>query len=122
MQKILINGVEIWQPNEGIQYSLETTYTEDTQRIITGPIITTPLFTVEQLSYEASWIPVASASAILQMVIGLNFQLTYFSPYYGGWRTAEFYVGKGSMNIGRLNPEDMVLESLSFNMQGVNPI
>ena len=81
-----------------------------------------PLFTVEQLGYQASWIPVEAASAILQMVIGVNFQLTYFSPYFGAWRTAEFYVGKGSMNIGRLNPEDMVLESLSFNMQGVNPI
>ena len=122
MQKILINGVEIWQPDEGIQYNLETTYSEDTQRIITGLLIATPLFTVEQLGYQASWIPVAAASAILQMVIGVNFQLTYFSPYFGAWRTAEFYVGKGSMNIGRLNPEDMVLESLSFNMQGVNPV
>ena len=122
MQKILINGTEIWQPDEGISYNFETTYSDDTQRVITGPLIETPLFTVEQLGYEATNIPIESATAILQMVVGRRFQLTYFSLYYGGWRTDTFYVGKGGANIGRLNPTDMILESLSFNMQGVNPI
>lgn len=122
MQKILINNVEIWQPDEGLKYDFETTYSDDTQRIITGPLVETPLFTVEQLGYEASYIPIASATAILQMVVGTRFNLTYYSLYYGGWRTAVFYVGKGSCSIGRLDPADMVLERLSFNMQGVNPL
>ena len=121
-QGIQINGVQIWQPDEGIQYNFETTYSEDTQRVITGVLVETPLFTVEQLGYEATNIPICAASAILQMVVGKRFSLTYFSLYYGTWRTDTFYVGKGGANIGRLNPEDMILESLSFNMQGVNPI
>lgn len=122
MQKILINGVEIWQPDEGISYDFETTYSDDTQRVITGPLVETPLFTVEQLGYEATNIPISAATAILQMVVSQRFSLTYFSLYYGGWRTDTFYVGKGGARIGHLNPADMVLESLSLNMTGVNPI
>ena len=122
MQKIQINGIDIWQPDEGIGYDFETTYTEDTGRVVSGTMVETPLFTVEQFNYTASYIPVAAATAILQMVVGRRFNLTYYSLYYGGWRTDTFYVGKGSCKIGRLNPEDMVLDSLSFNMQGVNPI
>jgi hypothetical protein len=122
MQKLKINGVVVFQPDEGLQYDFETTYTEDTERVRTGKWIGTPLFTVESLGYTATNIPVAQASQILSMVVGKTFQLTYPSSYYGTWRTGEFYVGKGSMAIGRWNDATQILDSLSFNMIGVNPI
>lgn len=122
-EKIKINGAEIFQPDEGLGYDFETTYTEDTTRVQSGRLHSSPMFTVESLSYEASDIPLDEASKILQMVAkGKNFQLRYYSCYYGQWRTGAFYVGKGSMSIGTLKADEETLESLSFNMIGVDPI
>lgn len=122
MQRMMINGADIFQPDSGLSYDFETTYTEDTERVRTGQWIGTPLFTVESLGYSASKIPVAEAGRILQAVVGKTFQLTYPSAYYGGWRTGEFYVGKGSLSVGVWNDKEQTLESLTFNMIGVNPI
>ena len=118
-----MNGVRIWQPDEGLAYNFETTYTSDSGRTAAGPLIDTPMFTVEQLGYTATDIPASEASAILQMMgKGQHFMLTYYSLYYRAWRTAEFYVGKGSASIGRLKYDDMRLDSLTFNMTGVDPL
>ena len=121
--KISINGQVIWQPDEDLGSSFETTYTEDTTRTQDGVLHATPLFTVEQFSYKATNIPASEASRILQMVArGENFSLFYYSPYFGTWRTDLFYVGKGSLNVGTLKEGEEYLTGLSFNMTGVNPI
>lgn len=121
--RISINGSAIWQPDEGIDYNFETTYTSDTQRVTSGQLKATPLFTVEQLGYSATEIPISEATRILRAVAkGLPFSLFYFSIYYGVWRTDTFRVGKGQCSIGRLNLDDMTLKSLSFNMTGDNPL
>lgn len=121
--RIKMNGVAIRQPDEGLGYSFETTYTEDSTRVQSGVGHFTPLFTVEQFSYEATWLTAAEMSAILQIIgKGGEFTLHYFSPYYGEWRDDNFYVGTGSLSIGRLNEEKERFDSLSFNMTGVNPI
>lgn len=120
---IKINGVEIYQPDSGLKYAFESTYTKDSTRTQDGKGHFTPLFTVEQLGYSANGIPVADAATIIQMVAkGQNFTLHYFSTYYGVWRDGTFYVGKGDCQIGTLEENGEFLSSLSFNMTGVNPI
>lgn len=121
--KIRINDIEIFQPDEGLKSSFETTYSEDSTRLQTGEANFVPLFTVEQFSYSASDIPVAEASVILQQIIkGEAFKLHYFSPYYGKWRDGMFRVGQGQFTIGTVEEGGEKLTSLSFNMTGENPI
>ena len=121
--KIRINDIEIFQPDEGLKSSFETTYTEDSTRLQTGEANFVPLFTVEQFSYSATDIPVAEASVILQQIIkGEAFKLHYFSPFYGAWRDGMFRVGQGQFSIGTVEENGEKLSSLSFNMTGENPI
>ena len=121
--KIRINDIEIFQPDEGLQSSFETTYSEDSTRLQDGTANFVPLFTVEQFSYSATNVPVADAAVILQQVIkGESFKLHYFSPYFGAWRDGMFRVGKGQFNIGSVEDGSEVLSSLSFNMTGEEPL
>ena len=120
-------GASSWttikQPVENMGYSFETTYTADTTRVQSGALHASSMFTVEQLSYSAKNLTISEMSAILQIIAkGTPFSLHYFSPYYGTWRDDTFYVGQGSLNIGRLKEDKERFESLSFNMTGVNPI
>ena len=119
---IKIDGKDIYQPDEDMSYNLETTYTNDSGRVQTGAGYFTPMFTVEQYGYTATHVPVADASQILKLVIGRNFTLHCFSPYYGVWRDTTCYVGKGDSKIGTLEDSGEYISSLSFNMTGVDPI
>lgn len=124
MQDIIkINDIEIYQPDQGLQASFETTYTSDSTRVQSGVMHATPMFTVEQFSYSATDIPVEEAKVIIQQIIkGNAFKLHYFSPYYGQWRDGMFRVGRGQYEIGTLKEDEEKLSSLSFNMTGDNPI
>lgn len=120
---IKFNSTSIRQPDAGLGYNFETTYTSDTTRTQIGVLRASPMFTVESFSYEASNLTVAEMSQILKIVAGGNkFTMHYFSPFYGEWRDDVFYVGKGSLSIGTLNHESELYESLSFNIIGINPI
>ncbi len=120
---IKLNGTLIAQPDEGLGYDFETTYTEDSTRVQSGTLHASAMFTVESLSYKASWLPAAEVSRILQIVDrGRPFTLHYYSLHYGRWRDGRFYVGKGSLSIGRLNAEEETVDELSFNMIGVDPL
>ena len=121
---IRINGVDIFQPDEGLSYAFESTYTEDSTRLQTGTANFVPLFTVEQLNYTATDIPMEEATKILQMIAkGNDFTLHYYSVYYGGWRDGKFRVGKSnSISIGSLEENNEKLSMLSFNMTGDNPL
>lgn len=120
---IKMNDQVIYQPDTGLGYDFETTYTEDSTRVQSGKVYATPMFTVESFSYRATWVPAAEMRKILQIAArGYPFKLHYFSPYYGRWRDDMFYVGKGSLSIGFLNATQEVFEDLSFNMIGVNPL
>lgn len=122
-QKIDINDVDIYQPDSGLAYNFESTYTSDSTRTQDGVGHFTPMFTVEQLGYSATGIPVAEATKIIKQIIkGKPFKLHYYSLYYGGWRDDRFYVGKGECEIGTLEDGGETLSSLSFNMTGINPI
>ena len=120
---IKINDIEIFQPDEGLKSSFETTYSEDSTRLQSGEANFVPLFTVEQFSYSASNIPVKEASVILQQIIkGESFKLHYFSPYYGTWRDGVFRVGQGQFEIGSVKEYEEIISFLKFNMTGDNPL
>ena len=121
---IRINGVDIFQPDEDLGYAIETTFTEDSTRLQSGDANFVPMFTVEQLSYQATSIPMEEATKILQMVgKGESFTLHYFSVFYGGWRDGKFRVGKtNTISIGSLEENNEKLSVLSFNMTGDNPL
>ena len=120
---IKMNGTVIPQPDEGLGYDFETTYTEDSTRVQSGTLHATAMFTVESFSYKASWLTREEMSRVLQIVAkGRPFTLHYLSPYYGLWRDGRFYVGKGSLSVGRWNADEERYEDLSFNMIGVDPI
>lgn len=118
-----INGIVVKQPDKGLGYSFETTYTDDSNRTQNGVGHFTAMFTNESFSYEATNLTESEMTQILKQVAkGKNFTLHYRSPYYGGWRDDKFYVGKGSLSIGSWKESEECYESLSFNMVGVNPI
>ena len=120
---IKLNGTVIAQPDEGLGYDFETTYTEDSTRVQSGTLHASAMFTVESLSYKASCLTAAQVTQILQIVDrGRPFTLHYYSLHYGAWRDGRFYVGKGSLTIGRLNAREETVDELSFNMIGVDPI
>lgn len=120
---IKMNGKEIYQPDEGLGYSFESTYTEDSTRLQTGALNAVPMFTVEQFSYQATDVPIDKATEILQIIAkGYPFTLHYFSVYYGVWRDGTFRVGKGSLAIGSLEENNTKLSSLSFNLTGDEPL
>ena len=120
---ITINGVKIRQPDEGLGYDWETTYSEDSKRTQKGKLTTSRLYTVESFSYQASNVTVAEMKAILKEIMkGQFFTLHYWSPYYGSWRDDQFYVGRGSLAVGRLNETEERYDSLSFNMIGRNSV
>ena len=99
-EKIKFNDVVIFQPEEDVGYEWETTYTEDSGRVVSGKSRTTPLFTVEAFTYNFKNISVKDMSAILRIVAkGKNFKMHYFSPYYGEWRDDLFRVGKGCRQV-----------------------
>lgn len=121
--RIMINNQVIKQPDEGLGYNFETTYTEDSGRVMSGAAHVTPLFTVEQFSYSATNLTITEMSRILQLIAkGRKFTMFYPSPYYGAWREDTFYVGRGSLEIGTWNDETQLFSSLSFNIVGVNPL
>lgn len=112
------------QPDSGaLSYDFETTYTADSGRTQTGVAVVSPLFTVEALGYSRASISKTMLSQILKIIAkGQRFQLHYFSAYYGAWRTSWFYVGKGQLNIGRLNEGKELFTSVEFNMVSVDPL
>lgn len=53
-ERYKMNGDSIYQPDKDMGYNLETTYSEGSNRTQFGKALLTPLFTVEQYSYESS--------------------------------------------------------------------
>ena len=77
----------------------------------------------EQYGYKATNIPLIEANKILKIIAkGKKFPLQHFSMYYMEWRTEDFYVAKGQMNIGELSDDRKYISELSFNMTGVKPL
>lgn len=121
-QKYMINGVEIWQPDEDLEWNFETTYTEDSARTQDGKGHFTEMFTVQSFGYRASHVPVTEWKKISQMIVGQKFDLYAWNPHFGKWMTHRCYVGKGSLNIGTLEEGYEKYSSISFNMIDINTL
>lgn len=122
-ERYKMNGASIYQPDKDMGYNLETTYSEGSNRTQFGKALLTPLFTVEQYSYEASNVPVVETNKILKIIAkGKTFNLYHWSLYHMAWRTDPFYVGKASLTIGEISQDLKFVSKISFNMQGANPL
>ena len=121
-QKITIDGVEIWQPDEDLGWSYETTYTSDSTRTQSGEGIFTEMFTSQSFSYSGSDIPAAEVAKLLKLIVGRKFTLSCWNPYFGKWMSATCYVGQGSLNIHTLEDGGERMSSVSFNMIDVHPL
>lgn len=121
----MIDGVVVKQPSK-VSPNWETTYTEDTGRVMTGVAELDPMFTVESYSIEWDWLTPAEASEILDKIIPTqnkpSFTLNYFDWKRGGWRSGLFYVGKGSLSVATLEADYEHLDKITCNVIGVNPI
>lgn len=115
-KKYLINGVEIFQPDEDLGWDFETTYTADSTRTQDGEGHFTEMFTIESFQYQASHVPVAEWTKISQMIVGKKFDLYTWNPHFGKWMTHRCYVGKGSLVIKSLEEDREHYSSISFNM------
>lgn len=124
MQELIkLNNIQIKQPDEGLRYDIDTTFSADSTRVQSGAGHFTPVFSVESLTYDASHLTPDEVKQILQVVAkGAPFTLHYFSAYYGEWRDALFYVKRNSLEIGRLTEDAERFDRISFTMLGVNPI
>lgn len=117
------DGVEIAQPERGMGYSYETTYTEDSGRVQSGTAIVAPMFTVKSYSYSRTHPTVAQVAQILSFIVGGGkYEMYAFNPKTGTWGWDVYYTGKGDMSIGYLTPDGGHYDSFSFNAVGVKPI
>lgn len=121
-EKYKINGVEIWQPDQDLIWSFETTYTPDSTRTRNGEGHFTEMFTTESFAYQASHVPIAEWTKISKMVVGKKFDLYAFNPHFGKWMTHRCYIGKGTLNIGTLEEDYEKYSSISFNMVDIKPL
>lgn len=116
-QKYLINGVEIWQPDQDLAWDYQKTYTQDSGRTQDGVGHFTKMFTIQSFAYRASHVPVAEWTKISQMIILEEyFDLYAWNPHFGKWMTHRCYVGEGTLNIGTLEEGNERYSSISFNM------
>lgn len=116
-----INGLLIPQPDEDMQCSFETTYSEGSNRTQYGRAIIVPLYTVMQYSYKATNVRVdeKSTNLVNAIIKGEPFMLYHWLAHKNEWRLEQFYVGKMQYNIAQVGE---YYSEISFNMQGVNPL
>ena len=120
-ERILIDGWGDVQPTQ-FDWDFATTSTDDSTRAMSGAAYITPLFTVESFAVVYRNLTVAQCSRILQSIVQRPgrpfFSLHYFSPYYGAWRTAAFYVGQGTLKVRSLKVGQERMQEISCNFVG----
>lgn len=123
-QRIGIDGYDKKQPDV-FEPDWETTYSDDSGRVMSGVASLDPLFSAESYTYEVGDLTKEEAREILSRIVPRpskpTFQLHYYSWFYGKWRTDTFYVGKGSIKCRTLE-ENHERCTITCNMIGVNPI
>lgn len=123
MQDVIkLNDIVIEQPNEyGI--SLATTSTEDSDRTQDLIMHNTPMGTICSYSLKWEYIKVSKASEILRQVINKpSFKAHYFDMYYGVWKDAYFYASNFEITPLTLEYGYEMVDEMSFNIVGINPI
>ena len=124
-KRIAINQWSAVQPTT-FDFGFETTATEDSGRAMSGALSYSPLFTVEAFDVEYQDLRPAQASTLLQHIVPTPakpyFSLYYFSPYYGAWRTDQFYVGDGTLKVKTLQDGYERIESITCRFVGRNKL
>lgn len=119
--RISINGWNAVQPTT-FKFNFQTTSSEDSGRTMSGRAAISPLFTVEAYDVEYDNLTIAQTSALLKKIVqkpsSPYFSLHYFSPYYGQWRTGDFYVGEGSLDVQTLKEGEETVSKISCSFVG----
>lgn len=123
--RIAVDGWNTVQPTT-FKYNFQTTSSEDSGRTMSGKASISPLFTVEAFDVEYEDLTPAQASALLKKIVQRPskpyFSLFYYSPYYGNWRTDQFYVGEGSLDIKTLKEGEELISQISCSFVGRNKL
>lgn len=119
--RIKLNNYDEVQPTEFF-YTWETTSTEDSGRAMSGTMYDTPMFTVEAWDVKYENLTIAQCKSILQEIVKRPkkpyFNLHYFSPFYGTWRTAQFGVSQGSLGVRSLKRGEENVSEISCRFVG----
>lgn len=123
--RIALDGYNAVQPDT-FDWDFATTSTEDSGRAMSGTALITPLFTAESFSVEYTHLTITQAQTILHAIVQRPgkpfFTLHYFSPYFGTWRDARFYVGKGSLKVKTLKIGEEIMQNISCSFVGKEPL
>ena len=107
-----------------VQSMWATTSTSDSGRNQFGYMTNKPLFSNEafKVSFEENLYE-PDMSHILQAITGKSsFSFHYYSPYYGAWRTAQFYVANIDASNVMVKDGREFLAGLSFQVTAINPL
>lgn len=119
--RVSIGGYNDVQPTE-MNYSFETTSTEDSGRAMSGKMYDTPMFTVEAFDVVYENLTIAQTSAILKKIVkkpnSPYVNVHYFSPYHGAWRDGVFGVSQGTLKVQTLEKGYECMNSVSFRIVG----
>ena len=121
-EKIKINGELIYQPDEELLWSYETTYTPDSTRTLCGEGHFTEMFTTESFAYAASHMPTDEWAKLSRMIVGKKYDLYAYNPHFGKWMTMRCYTGEGSLKVKTLTEGGERFASVSFSMIDVMPL
>lgn len=124
-KRIAVDGWNAVQPMT-FDYNFQTTSSEDSGRVMSGRANISPLFTVEAFDVTYEDLTPAQASALLKKIVQRPskpyFSLYYYSPYYGNWRTDEFYVGEGSLKVRTLKEGEEMMSQITCSFVGRNKL
>lgn len=124
-KRIAVDGWNAVQPTS-FDYNFQTTSSEDSGRVMSGRANISPLFTVEAFDVTYEDLTPAQASALLKKIVQRPskpyFSLYYYSPYYGNWRTDQFYVGEGSLKVRTLKDGEEMMAQISCSFVGRNKL
>lgn len=108
---------------DGYAAALATTHTSDSNRLMSGRAIVTPLFTVEAYTLKWSNISAKDVAAILSEVMGKKeFNFYHFNIYTAKWITSKFYAANFNMPSKSLEDNGERWSELSFQVTSVEAI
>lgn len=122
---LMIGTYQLPEPDEdGYQPTLVTTRSSNSSTTMRGVSKNAVLYVKEKYSLKWTDLKASVLYDILSQISGKrSFPFTYYSPYLGKWRTADFYVtGDISYPAIRLNDGIESIDTLSFEVESVDPI
>lgn len=123
-QKYSFGGYTPIRQPSSVQSMWATTSTSDSGRNQFGGMTNKPLFSNEAFKVtfdENLYEP--DMSGILQAITGKSsFSFHYYSPYFGAWRTAQFYVANIDASNVMVKEGREYLDGLTFQVTAIDPL